>query len=98
MKYQAIFLPLAKQDVKQAAIWYNTKQKGLGKRFTVEVRKKVKFIYENPKATAIRYKNVRTTLVNAFPYAIHYTIEKEQKIVITAVMHSSQNPNLWEER
>lgn len=29
--YKSIILPLAKQDIKEAALWYNNKQKGLGK-------------------------------------------------------------------
>jgi hypothetical protein len=35
--YSVIMLPLAKQDIKEAALWYNKKQKGLGKRFTLSV-------------------------------------------------------------
>ncbi len=31
--YKAIILPLAKQDIKIAAEWYEEKQKDLGKRF-----------------------------------------------------------------
>jgi hypothetical protein len=41
--YKSIILPLAKEDVREAAQWYNKQQKGLGKRFTTEVREKVHF-------------------------------------------------------
>ena len=34
--HQSIILPLAKQDIKENAKWYNSKQKGLGKRFIEE--------------------------------------------------------------
>lgn len=47
--YRAIILPPARQDIREAAAWYNAKQKGLGKRFTAQVRKKVLFIRQNPK-------------------------------------------------
>jgi hypothetical protein len=30
--YKLLILPLAKNDIKEAAIWYNSRQKGLGKR------------------------------------------------------------------
>ena len=32
--YKSIILPLAKQDIKDAAGWYNGKQKRLGKIYT----------------------------------------------------------------
>lgn len=47
--YRPILLPLAKQDIAQAAHWYNSKQKGLGKRFVAELRACVKYICQNPK-------------------------------------------------
>ena len=52
--YESIILPLAKEDIREAAKWYNKKQKGLGKRFTAEVRENVHFIRQNPKASNIR--------------------------------------------
>lgn len=46
--YQVIILPVAKQDIGEAADWYNSKQAGLGKRFTNQVREKVNQIKQNP--------------------------------------------------
>ncbi|HET53762.1 MAG TPA: type II toxin-antitoxin system RelE/ParE family toxin, partial [Ignavibacteria bacterium] len=51
--YKSIILPLAKEDIREAAKWYNKQQNGLGKRFTAEVREKVHFIRQNPKASNI---------------------------------------------
>jgi len=53
--YNSIILPLAKEDIQEAALWYNKQQKGLGKRFTTEVREKVHFIRQNPKTSHVRY-------------------------------------------
>lgn len=36
--YKVIISPLAKQDIKDAAHWYDDKQAGLGKRFTNHIR------------------------------------------------------------
>lgn len=44
--YKVVILPPAKLDIIEAASWYDSKQKGLGKRFTKEVRSKVLFIHE----------------------------------------------------
>ena len=97
--YKSVILPLAKEDIREAAKWYNGQQKGLGKRFTAEVREKVHFIRQNPKATNVRYNSVRTAVLNVFPFMIHFTIEEKNKtIVISAVLHTSRDPEIWKTR
>jgi plasmid stabilization system protein ParE len=97
--YKSIILPLAKEDIREAALWYNKQSKGLGKRFTTEVREKVHFIKQNPKATNIRYDVVRTALLNVFPFMIHYTVDEGNKtVIVSAALHTSRNPELWEKR
>lgn len=94
--YKSIILPLAKEDIHEAALWYNKRQDGLGKRFTAEVREKVHFIRQNPNASNIRYDGVRTAVLNVFPFMVHFTIEEKNKtIIISAVLHTSRNPELW---
>jgi len=75
----------AKEDIRDAAQWYNTKEKGLGKRFTKSVRDKVKFIKNNPNASSIRYKNVRTAICDRFPYMIHYLVDDSIKRIVINV-------------
>lgn len=97
--FKVVILPLAKQDIQEAAQWYQTKQPELGKRFTGEVRSKVSFIRRNPKACAKKYDNFRTAVLNTFPFLVHYTIgEIGNAIVISAVLHTSRNPKIWENR
>ncbi len=97
--YKVLILTLAKEDIKEAAIWYNKQQVGLGNRFTSEVRKKVNYIRQNPKAIHVRYNNVRTAVLDVFPFMIHYMIDEEKTtIIISAVLHTSRNPNLWNKR
>jgi hypothetical protein len=66
--FKVVILPLAKKDILEAAQWYQKKQTGLGKRFTGEVREKVKFIERNPMVYAKRYDDVRTAVLNTFPF------------------------------
>jgi plasmid stabilization system protein ParE len=97
--YKSIILPLAKQDIREAALWYNQRNKGLGKKFTAEVREKIRFIRENPPASNVRYDDVRTAVLNIFPYMVHYTIDESGKaIVVSAVFHTSRAPELWKTR
>lgn len=93
-----ILLP-AKKDIQEAAIWYNQRRKGFGNTFTKEVREKVKFICQNPHASNVRYDLVRTTILNVFPFMIHYSIDEENKtLIISAILHTSRNPKIWRKR
>jgi plasmid stabilization system protein ParE len=97
--YKAIILNFAKEDIREAAIWYNKHQDNLGKRFTTEVRSKVNFIRQNPRSSNIRYDGVRTAVLNVFPFMIHYLVdEKNKTIIISAVLHTSRDPKIWDER
>jgi plasmid stabilization system protein ParE len=97
--YKSIILPLAKQDIREAVRWYNDKQIGLGKRFAEQLRKTVLFIRKNPRAVAVRYDNVRTAIIDVFPYMIHYSVdESSSTIIISAVLSTYRSPKIWEER
>lgn len=97
--YKTIILPLAKLDISDAAVWYNSKQKGLGKRFTRKVRSKVQFIRKNPKAPTVRYDNTRCAVLDVFPFMVHYTVDEQNKsIIVIAVFHTSLNPDRWRKR
>ncbi len=90
--HKSIILPLAKENIREAALWYSNCQEGLGKRFTAEVREKVNFIRQNPKASNVRYDGVRTAVLNVFPFMVHFTIdEKNKTIIISAVLHTSRD-------
>jgi len=97
--YKAIILPHAKEDIKEAAHWYNGKQKGLGKRFTQEVRSKIGQICENPMSAAVRYDETRCAVIDIFPFMVHFSINDTQKqVIISAVFHTSLNPEKWSDR
>jgi plasmid stabilization system protein ParE len=94
MAYKVVIIPDAKQDIKEAAKWYNERQKDLGKRFINSISKEITIIRNNPFLYEIRYQNVRTALAEMFPYLIHFSIYNEL-IVIKAVYHTSRNSDLW---
>ena len=99
MMYKLIILQSANQDIHDAAKWYEKRSNGLGKRFTSDVRKKVRLIERNPLSSTIRYDEVRTAVLSVFPFMIHYYIdEKDKTIVISAVFHTSRDPGIWKKR
>ena len=94
--YQVNILPAAKLDISDAANWYNSKQQDLGKQFVKEIRNKTLLIVHNPKIYPVRYKNIRTTVLDVFPFMIHYTFDESNKtILIVGVFHTSLNPDRW---
>lgn len=95
--YKVIISPLAKQDIKDAAYWYNKKKDGLGKKFTLHVRQKVDVIKKTPNLFVTRYDEVKTVVLDVFPFMIHYTIDESKKqLIISAVLHTSRNPDVWQ--
>jgi plasmid stabilization system protein ParE len=97
--YKSLILPLAKEDVRDAVRWYNKQSPGLGRKFTQEVRDIVRYIRQNPQACNIRYNDVRTAVLKVFPFMLHYTIDQSSKmIIISAVLHTSRDPEVWKKR
>lgn len=97
--YKSIILPPAKEDIRDAAKWYDERQKGLGKRFISQMREKIYFLQQNPQTGSLRYDNVRTMVLNVFPFMMHYSInENSETIIVSAVLHTSRNPDKWRER
>lgn len=88
---------MAKEDIRETALWYNQQQNGLGKPFTKEVRNKVIAIKENPFAFSIRYDHVRTAIIEVFPFMIHFVVENDT-IIISSVFHTSLGSKKWTER
>lgn len=94
--YKVVMLPIAKRDIQEAALWYNSRQKGLGKRFTGHVRQKIKLLKQSPFIYSVRYDNIRTAVLEVFPFMIHLSVDEQKRhVIISAVLHTSRNPDLW---
>jgi hypothetical protein len=84
--------PRAKIDIQNEINYYNELQKGLGKKFHLEIKQYFSAIKKNP-FYQIRYKNVRCLPLKKFPIMIHFTVDEvKQKIVIWAVINTYRNP------
>lgn len=97
--YKAVLLPEAKSDIYDAASWYNSKRRGLGKRFTSQVRKRVKGLCVHPEMAAVKYDHTRCAVLDGFPFMIHFVIDKDSKtLIVVALFHTSRSPEEWQER
>lgn len=83
----------AKFQLKESAKFYESRQSGLGKKFTKSLRKKIHFIIKNPLAAEIKYDDVHVTYLKVFPFSIHYFYDKDNSVIfISSIFHTSQNP------
>lgn len=97
--YSIEITQFAEFDIRESIEWYNKAKHGLGNRFYNNVKSTLLRIQENPKHFPIRYKSVRTVSINKFPFLIHYKINESEKIIVVlGVIHTSRNPNIWDDR
>jgi plasmid stabilization system protein ParE len=99
MSFRLIIHKEADQDITRAIDWYNNQRDSLGSIFYSHLKEKLEKLQQNPHLWSVRYDNVHCAVVNRFPYLIHYIIEeKENKMVVLGVLHTSLNPKKWSQR
>lgn len=99
MTYTLVFAQEFYTDLQESIDWYNNAQAGLGTRFFNSAKRQLSLIKKTPKSFAIRYKDVRCSKIETFPYLIHYKIVTEANTIkIVAIFNTNLNPSIWEER
>jgi toxin ParE1/3/4 len=89
--------PEADQELEAAALWYETRQPGLGDDFLDEFERTLRRIVAAPERwRKIRGDN-RKLNFHRFPYAVVYSVRAEA-ICIKAVMHLHRRPFHWRGR
>lgn len=79
-------------DIQKEIDHYNSKQKGLGRKFWLEVNHYFKAIRKNP-FYQVRYDDVRCLPLKKFPSMIHFTVDEQTKlIIIWAVINTHKDP------
>ena len=91
------FHPAAQAEFRQATLYYFEKSPSLASAFYSEVASAIEGIIENPYLYPEIDEDVRRCLTKRFPYAILFTIEGHD-ILILAVMHCSREPSYWKHR
>jgi plasmid stabilization system protein ParE len=103
------YLKEARQDVIEAAGWYETKYPGMGEQFQDVVEAAASSLLEHPTRWAHwpdtpSELNIRRLLLRqpkrkgwAWPYKIAYRVLPEE-VVIVAVVHEKRRPNYWLDR
>ena len=90
-------LPEAKEELRAAAEFYESEQRGLGRALLQEVRRTLRFIAERPRASRAERGDVRVRTVARFPYRIYYRAADDE-IVVVAIGHRRRRPGFWRVR
>jgi plasmid stabilization system protein ParE len=86
-------------DIEDIVDYYISINPELATAFLDRVEEAKKYIADFPLAFQIKYKNVRTVLLEQFPYHIHYIVDDAKKqIVVLAVIHAYKNPKDYSKR
>ena len=98
-KYKLIVLPQAELDVKEASIWYEEQQEGIGLEFALGFENRLGLLKQNPCLFPKVYNEARKVLIKKFPYRIFYIVNEDKKeVVIHAVIHTRRDPKIWQKR
>lgn len=95
MNYE--FLGEAREEFWEAALYYESREIGLGLRFRNEVAHAVQKILADPLLWREHEGGFRRVNCPVFPYYLTYIIRGE-KIVIVAVAHGHRKPGYWKDR
>ena len=93
----AEFLEEAEQELIEAALFYESKEAGLGRRFRDDVAHILDRIIEDPLLWRERRGGYRQANCPVFPYYLPYII-RGQKIIIVAIAHGNRKPDYWKSR
>ena len=91
------FDPHARQELKEATLYFGDINPILGKAFAEDVERTISLILRFPEAWPRVSRSARRCRTQRFPYALLYRVWNEQ-IEILAVMHMSRQPDYWKER
>ncbi|MCU0404314.1 MAG: type II toxin-antitoxin system RelE/ParE family toxin [Chitinophagaceae bacterium] len=88
-----VFSKEALQDFEEAKNYYESKQVGLGNRFTMDVDDIIAKIIRNPFFASVRFSNIRAPKCKHFPFQIHYEIDETNELVrIVSIFNSYRKP------
>ena len=91
------FLPEAREEFSAAALYYESKETGLGARFRDEVAHVVGRVVADPYLWRERLGGFRRVNCPVFPYYLAYFIRGET-ILVAAVAHGHRRPGYWRDR
>lgn len=94
-KFDVVILPQAEDDFRDAVNYYSDIHPKLGKRFVKITKSTVNELKKMP-LYQIKYDQIRLRIIHKFPYAIHFSVNEELKIIyIWGIRYATSNPENW---
>ena len=89
----------AEFDITEAAVWYESREPGLGLQVTAEISAAIQRALQNPLGylRLRKHPHVRRVLVRGFPYRVFYIVRADA-IVVFAVIHAARHDRRWKRR
>ena len=99
MNRRLIIRPEAEADLTDAAVWYDSRELGLGLELISEVNSAIARALKNPESFTRVRRNpvVRRGLTRRFPYRVFF-IARDDAIVVFAVLHAARHDRVWKNR
>ena len=97
MSRPVVLRGLAERDVQDARDWYESKQVGLGVKFTRRLSDTVAVIGKMPELFGVIGPGVRAATIRRFPHIIYYSVYPD-RVEVLAVLHGSQDASAWQSR
>lgn len=94
MSFTVSYTPEAREELLEAAEYYDLESPGLGASFLAMVDKALQQIVLFPKSAPIVRGRVRRKNLQRFPYSVLYSL-RGQSIRIVAVMNQKRRPSYW---
>jgi toxin ParE1/3/4 len=86
--------PRATHEIEAAYAWYEDKNMGLGGVFLKTIAAATERLERGADQFKLERAIYRRIHLTKFPYALHYTIQGSQVLVL-ACLHARQDPALW---
>ena len=87
----------AETELREAALYYEEQQGGLGAEFVHDIRAALQMIQRAPEMWPVRGSGMRRYLIARFPFLVHYRVESE-RILVVAIAHGNRKPGYWSDR
>jgi plasmid stabilization system protein ParE len=92
-----VLRPGAKADLREAFLWYEERQPGLGGSLLESVEAVFSLLREHPLLYPRVDPAVRRAGTDRFPFGVFYRVDGET-IRVIAVLHNARNPARWKGR
>ena len=91
------FHPAAREEVREARLWYEERSPLSAVAFAQEVGAAVSRIAEAPTRFPVAEQGTRRVVLHRFPYNVFYRVRSEE-IIVVAVAHQKRRPGYWSGR